>query len=78
MTACPTCPICKKDVPPRPGNLAFPFCSSRCKMVDLGKWLNEDYRVPSEDESDPDESHPDPNDSPPEARPASEGDDEEK
>jgi hypothetical protein len=22
-----------------------PFCSERCKMVDLGRWLNEDYRV---------------------------------
>lgn len=22
-----------------------PFCSKRCKMIDLGKWLNEDYRV---------------------------------
>ena len=22
-----------------------PFCSSRCKMVDLGKWLGEDYKI---------------------------------
>ena len=22
-----------------------PFCSNRCKMVDLGQWLNEDYRI---------------------------------
>ena len=22
-----------------------PFCSDRCKMIDLGKWLGEDYRV---------------------------------
>lgn len=22
-----------------------PFCSERCKMVDLGKWMNEEYRV---------------------------------
>jgi uncharacterized protein len=22
-----------------------PFCSERCKLVDLGKWLNEDYRI---------------------------------
>ena len=23
----------------------FPFCSSRCKAIDLGKWLNEEYRI---------------------------------
>ena len=23
----------------------FPFCSLRCKQIDLGKWLNEDYRI---------------------------------
>lgn len=41
------CPTCDKpfeyqqasDAPSRP------FCSHRCQMIDLGKWLNEDYRV---------------------------------
>jgi len=23
----------------------FPFCSKRCKLIDLGKWLNEEYRI---------------------------------
>ena len=23
----------------------FPFCSNRCKAIDLGKWLNEEYRI---------------------------------
>ena len=23
----------------------FPFCSKRCKSIDLGKWLNEEYRI---------------------------------
>jgi uncharacterized protein len=27
-----------------------PFCSERCKMADLGRWLSEDYRVPDEAE----------------------------
>ncbi len=45
----PTCPICKKQVRPRRDNEACPFCSPRCKQVDLGKWLNEDYRIPTED-----------------------------
>jgi endogenous inhibitor of DNA gyrase (YacG/DUF329 family) len=34
-----------------------PFCSSRCADIDLGKWLKEDYRLPSEDEPESDESH---------------------
>jgi endogenous inhibitor of DNA gyrase (YacG/DUF329 family) len=39
------CPICKKPVAPRKENPAFPFCSPRCRSVDLGKWLGEEYRV---------------------------------
>jgi len=37
------CPICKK--PSRPSEPYFPFCSKRCKMVDLGSWLDERYRI---------------------------------
>lgn len=43
------CPICNAAVGPRSENKAFPFCSPRCKTIDLGKWLNEEYRVPAED-----------------------------
>jgi endogenous inhibitor of DNA gyrase (YacG/DUF329 family) len=42
------CPICRKAVVARANNPSFPFCSTRCKSVDLGKWLNEEYRVPVE------------------------------
>jgi len=41
------CPICGKEVTPRSANKAFPFCTARCKSIDLGKWLNEEYRVPA-------------------------------
>jgi len=27
-------------------NRSFPFCSDRCRLLDLGKWLGEDYRIP--------------------------------
>jgi len=27
-------------------NRAFPFCSERCRLVDLGRWLKEEYRIP--------------------------------
>jgi endogenous inhibitor of DNA gyrase (YacG/DUF329 family) len=40
-----SCPICKKPVEPRAENRSFPFCSVRCRQVDLGKWVSEEYRV---------------------------------
>jgi endogenous inhibitor of DNA gyrase (YacG/DUF329 family) len=40
------CAICGKPVAARPGNRAFPFCSDRCRLVDLSKWLGEGYRIP--------------------------------
>lgn len=40
------CPICAKPVAPRAENPAFPFCSGRCRLVDLAKWLGEEYRIP--------------------------------
>jgi endogenous inhibitor of DNA gyrase (YacG/DUF329 family) len=42
------CPICQKDVPPREENPAFPLCSERCRLIDLGAWLGEEYRIPGE------------------------------
>jgi len=45
------CPICKKTVQYPKGTADqkpswFPFCSERCKLIDLGKWLDADYRFP--------------------------------
>ncbi len=55
------CPICHRPAAPRAENPLFPFCSPRCKTIDLGKWLNEEYRVPAEDEEPAaDEPDPDP------------------
>jgi len=53
--AVPKCPICHRDALPKAGNPAFPFCSRRCRLVDLGKWLGEEYRVagdPIEEDED--------------------------
>ena len=41
------CPTCRRESP-RAGNKQFPFCSERCQLVDLGRWLGEEYRVPEE------------------------------
>jgi endogenous inhibitor of DNA gyrase (YacG/DUF329 family) len=60
------CPICKKPVEeptPAPGSQrsapfaapasTFPFCSDRCKLIDLGRWLDGKYQVPAvEDDGD--------------------------
>ena len=40
------CPACREPVPAEGAHR--PFCSVRCKMVDLGCWLNEEYRVAGE------------------------------
>jgi endogenous inhibitor of DNA gyrase (YacG/DUF329 family) len=49
------CPICKQTAN-RKGNPFHPFCSERCKMIDLDNWLEGRYRVPVastiEDEGD--------------------------
>jgi endogenous inhibitor of DNA gyrase (YacG/DUF329 family) len=48
------CPTCAQPAEPRPKNAAFTFCSPRCRLVDLGKWLKEEYRVPVAGASDDD------------------------
>ena len=50
-----SCPICDKKLEGRTlAELPYlPFCSKRCKTIDLGRWLGEAYRVPAEDQDDP-------------------------
>jgi endogenous inhibitor of DNA gyrase (YacG/DUF329 family) len=46
------CPVCGT-----PGRAPHqPFCSDRCAKVDLGRWLNEDYRIPAVEEDDMDDA----------------------
>jgi endogenous inhibitor of DNA gyrase (YacG/DUF329 family) len=37
------CPICKKES--SPDNEFYPFCSERCKLIDLGNWASEKYVI---------------------------------
>ena len=39
------CLTCKKPIAGRPANPWSPFCGERCKLIDLGKWLGEEYRI---------------------------------
>ena len=48
------CPVCTK-----PGLAQFrPFCSKRCADIDLGRWLKESYRVPTEEAPEDADSPP--------------------
>ncbi len=59
------CPICAQPA----ASASSPFCSPRCKLVDLSRWLSESYAIPAtpteadldgllEGELDPEGSHP--------------------
>ena len=54
------CPTCKKPVPDPPPDQPppdfVPFCSDRCKLIDLGRWLDGKYQIPVVDRDD--ESNP--------------------
>ena len=47
------CPACGGDSVYGPQNPHRPFCSARCKGIDLGAWASERFRMP--DETPPDE-----------------------
>ena len=50
------CPICEEPFDPEQSP-AMPFCSRRCRLLDLGRWLDEKYgmaRDPDEDQPPPD------------------------
>jgi endogenous inhibitor of DNA gyrase (YacG/DUF329 family) len=42
------CPACGHDCLYAARNPYRPFCSARCKGVDLGAWANEDFRMPAD------------------------------
>ena len=47
-----TCPQCGTAVAWDPGNPFRPFCSERCKMIDLDAWATESYRIPVQEDND--------------------------
>jgi endogenous inhibitor of DNA gyrase (YacG/DUF329 family) len=46
------CPSCGKPVAWTVANAFRPFCSERCRLIDLGAWAAERYRVPIVEEKD--------------------------
>ncbi len=43
-----TCPTCSKPNTWHSENTFRPFCSDRCKLIDLGEWASETRRIPSD------------------------------
>lgn len=43
------CPTCRRPVKWSQDSSYRPFCSQRCKMIDLGTWADESYRIPGEE-----------------------------
>ena len=42
------CPTCKKTIKYSRKNNFRPFCSERCKLIDLGEWANETHSIPGD------------------------------
>ena len=61
------CPKCGRNVVWETAKRYRPFCSERCRLIDLGAWANENYRIPVPDSKDDFESAPEAGEEPPPA-----------
>lgn len=43
----PRCPTCDMLADPTVCDKYLPFCSDRCRLIDLGRWLNEEHQLPT-------------------------------
>ena len=48
------CPVCRKPIDWE-ANKWRPFCSERCKLIDLGAWASDEYFIPGKSEEEEDE-----------------------
>lgn len=53
------CPRCGTETVYE-GNPFRPFCSERCRLIDLGRWIAEDYRIPVRSTDEQEEEPPAP------------------
>jgi endogenous inhibitor of DNA gyrase (YacG/DUF329 family) len=56
----PRCPVCQREFS-ADDSPAMPFCGERCRLVDLGRWLDERYGLPIEREDEEPPPPPDDN-----------------
>ncbi|MEL7448282.1 MAG: DNA gyrase inhibitor YacG [Pseudomonadota bacterium] len=52
------CPTCGARVKWTPESRWRPFCSERCKLIDLGEWFDEERRIPGDPVAPPDTPDP--------------------
>lgn len=50
MTKLVKCPTCGRPVEWSAANPWRPFCSERCRLIDLGAWADEQHRIPGDTE----------------------------
>ena len=50
------CPTCSKPVDWTPASKWRPFCSERCRLIDLGAWMSEQRSIPGDDADERDGS----------------------
>ncbi len=60
MVAIVDCPTCGAKVPWTEASKYRPFCSERCKQIDLGAWAEEKYVIPGRSEEDEHDASTDP------------------
>jgi endogenous inhibitor of DNA gyrase (YacG/DUF329 family) len=51
------CPTCKKKAVYSKENFSRPFCSERCRLIDLSQWFEEDYSIAGDDSFSIDDSY---------------------
>jgi endogenous inhibitor of DNA gyrase (YacG/DUF329 family) len=56
MTRIVKCPTCGKDVRWEIASKWRPFCSERCRLIDLGEWANESHRIAGDETFPPEQS----------------------
>jgi hypothetical protein len=49
------CPTCRRPVEWSAESVYRPFCSDRCRLIDLGAWFSEQHKIPDEPETQEDE-----------------------
>lgn len=62
MASMVKCPTCRRSVEFSAESVYRPFCSDRCRLIDLGAWLTEQHKIPdesseTEEESPGDQTH---------------------
>lgn len=60
MSRSGACPQCRQPASLEPENAFRPFCSERCKLLDLGEWFAGRYAIPAVEAEDDTLSAPDP------------------